>query len=127
MTNHQRSHVLYTGITGDLPSRVFEHKHKLSPGFTSRHNLTRFVYCETFGYPGDAIQREKEIKSWVRSKKTKLIDRMNPHWHDLAADREDLYKPVNRTPLPIHARSFTAGRPRRMTSSEYRWVIARSP
>jgi putative endonuclease len=102
MTNHQRSHVLYTGITGDLPSRVFEHKHKLSPGFTSRHNLTRFVYCETFGYPGDAIQREKEIKSWARSKKTKLIDRMNPHWHDLAADWEDLYKPVNRTPANPH-------------------------
>ena len=23
---------------------------------------------------------------------------MNPHWHDLAADWEDLYKLVNRTP-----------------------------
>jgi predicted GIY-YIG superfamily endonuclease len=30
MTNNQRSHVLYTGITGDLPRRVNEHKHKLS-------------------------------------------------------------------------------------------------
>ena len=34
MTNHQRSHVLYTGITGDLPRRVFEHKHGLSEGFS---------------------------------------------------------------------------------------------
>ena len=40
MTNNQRFHVLYTGITGDLPRRVFEHKHKLTPGFTSRYNLT---------------------------------------------------------------------------------------
>ena len=98
MTNNQRSHVLYTGITGDLPRRIFEHKHKLTPGFTSRYNLARLVYCEMFSYPGDAIKREKEIKSWVRSKKIKLIESTNPHWHDLAADWEDLYKPVNRTP-----------------------------
>jgi hypothetical protein len=44
----------------------------------------------------------KGIKSWVRSKKTKLIDRMNPHWHDLAADWEGLYKPVNHTPANPH-------------------------
>jgi putative endonuclease len=98
MTNNQRSHVLYTGITGDLSRRVFEHKHKLSPGFTSRYNLTRLIYCEMFSYPGDAIQREKEIKSWVRSKKIKLIESTNPHWHDLAADWENLYRPVDRTP-----------------------------
>jgi putative endonuclease len=98
MTNNPRSHVLYTGITGDLPRRVFEHKSKLTPGFTSRYNLTRLVHCEMFAYPGDAIQREKEIKSWVRSKKIKLIESVNPHWHDLAADWENLYKPVDRSP-----------------------------
>jgi putative endonuclease len=98
MTNNSRSHVLYTGITGDLPRRVFEHKHKLTPGFTTRYNLARLVYCEMFSYPDAAIQREKEIKGWVRSKKIKLIEGANPHWHDLAADWEDLYKPLDRTP-----------------------------
>jgi putative endonuclease len=97
MTNNPRSHVLYTGITGDLFRRVFEHKNKLTPGFTSRYNLTRLVYCEMFCYPDAAIQREKEIKGWRRSKKIKLIEDVNPHWHDLATDWEDLYKPVNRT------------------------------
>jgi putative endonuclease len=63
MTNNPRSHVLYTGITGDLQRRVFEHKNRLCPGFTSRYNLTRHVYSEMFSYPGDAIQREKEIKA----------------------------------------------------------------
>jgi putative endonuclease len=99
MTNNPRSHVLYTGITGDLPRRVSEHKKKLVPGFTSRYNLTRLVYCEMFSYPDSAIQREKEIKGWVRSKKIKLIESMNPHWHDLATEWEDLYKPVDRTPV----------------------------
>ena len=98
MTNNQRSHVLYTGITGDLPRRIHEHKNKLTPGFTSQYNLTRLVYCEMFSYPGGAIQREKEIKGWVRGKKLKLIESANPRWHDLAADWENLYKPADRTP-----------------------------
>jgi putative endonuclease len=101
MANNQRFHVLY----------------KLAPGFTSRYNLTRLVYCEMFCYPGDAIQREKEIKGWVRSKKVKLIESTNPHWHDLAAEWENLYAPVDRTPAQ-HARSFAALRPFRTTSSD---------
>jgi len=51
MTNGPRSHVLYTGVTGDLSRRVFEQKNKLVPGFTSRYNLTRLVYYECFVYP----------------------------------------------------------------------------
>jgi|HubBroStandDraft_4_1064222.scaffolds.fasta_scaffold84573_3 putative endonuclease len=108
MTNNQRSHVLYTGITGDLPRRVFEHKHKLTRGFTSNYNLTRLVCCEMFSYPGDAIQREKEIKSWVRSKKIKLIESTNPHWHDLAADWQEIYKPVDRSNPRQILRGLTA-------------------
>jgi putative endonuclease len=109
MTNNSRSHVSYTGITGDLPRRVFEHKNKFLIGFTSRYNLTRLVYYEMFSYPGDAIQREKEIKGWVRSKKIKLIESVNPHWHDLAADWENLHKPVDRT--PASAREILSGLP----------------
>jgi putative endonuclease len=48
MTNRPRSHVLYTGIPGDLSRRVFEHKNKLVPGFTRRYNLTRLAYYECF-------------------------------------------------------------------------------
>ena len=107
MTNGPRPHVLYTGMTGNLPRRVFEHKSKLSTGFTSRYNLTRLVYYEMFAYPAEAIAREKEIKGWRRSKKIALIQAMNPHWHDLTAEWQDVYKPVNRVPL-THARSFTA-------------------
>jgi len=97
MTNGPRSHVLYTGITGNLPRRVFEHKNKLLPGFTSRYNLTRLIHYESFAYPDDAIDREKEIKGWRRSKKIRLIESMNPHWHDLAECWAEVYKPAGTT------------------------------
>ena len=93
MTNRQRSHVLYAGITGNLTRRVWEHKNKTVQGFTSRYNLTRLVYYELFFYPDAAITREKEIKGWRRSRKIKLIESMNPHWDDLAEQWGDVYKP----------------------------------
>jgi len=84
---------LYTGITGNLTRRVWEHKNKIVDGFTSRYNLTRLVYYECFFYPDAAINREKEIKGWRRSKKIKLIESTNPHWNDLAEGWGDVYKP----------------------------------
>ena len=98
MTNGPRSHVLYTGVTGNLPRRVLEHKSKLCAGFASRYNLTRLAYYEMFVYPVEAIAREKEIKGWRRGKKIALIESMNPIWRDLAAEWQDVYKPVDRTP-----------------------------
>ena len=93
MTNRLRSHVLYTGMTGNLARRLFEHKNKLVAGFTSRYNLTRLAYYESFSYPDAAIDREKEIKGWRRSKKIRLIEAANPQWHDLAERWSDVYKP----------------------------------
>src|SRR5450631_4111538 len=102
MTNRPRSHVLYTGVTGDLLRRVFEPKNKLVPGFTSRYNLTRLAYYECFAYPDMAIDREKEIKGWRRSKKIRLIESMNPHWEDLAERWTEVYKPdTGATPREI--------------------------
>jgi putative endonuclease len=93
MTNGPKSAVLYTGITGNLPHRVWQHKNKLIAGFTSRYSLTRLVYYERFFYPDAAINREKEIKGWRRSKKMRLIESTNPRWEDLAKDWGDVYKP----------------------------------
>ncbi len=93
MTNGPKDAVLYTGVTGSLTRRVWQHKNKLIPGFTSRYNLTRLVYYEQFFYPDAAIAREKEIKGWRRSKKIYLIESMNPRWEDLAKDWGNVYKP----------------------------------
>ena len=79
-----RSRTLYTGVTSNLDGRVAEHKLKLVPGFTSRHNIDRLVYFECHGDIRRAIQREKQIKGWTRAKKLALIASMNPGWCDLS-------------------------------------------
>jgi putative endonuclease len=93
MSNGPRSASLYTGITGNLSRRVWQHRNHLLPGFTSRYNLTRLIYYEAFAYPDTAIAREKEIKGWRREKKVRLIQSMNPQWRDLSEGWEGRYKP----------------------------------
>jgi putative endonuclease len=93
MTNGPKAAVLYSGVTGDLRRRVWQHKHHQIDGFTKRYNLHRLVYYEQFVYPDAAISREKEIKGWSRAKKLGLIESMNPRWDDLAREWQDVYKP----------------------------------
>ncbi len=83
MTN-KRNGTLYVGITNDLVRRVYEHKHKLLPGFTAKYGLDKLVYFEEFSDARQAITREKQIKGWLRVKKLALIESANPDWHDLA-------------------------------------------
>ena len=78
--------MLYTGITNNLEKRVYEHKMKLSPGFTARYNMNKLVYYESTNDVNAAITREKQIKGWVRRKKVALIDVVNPKWKDLSED-----------------------------------------
>jgi len=85
MTN-KRKNVLYTGVTGDLQWRVYEHKHKLIKGFTSKYNVNQLVYYEEYQYVEDAILREKQIKRWRREKKEFLIKQINPLWKNLSFD-----------------------------------------
>lgn len=58
MTNRWNT-TLYTGVTSDLKRRVYEHKEKLTKGFTSRYNLTKLVYYEVFDDIANALFREK--------------------------------------------------------------------
>jgi hypothetical protein len=65
-----------------------------------------------FVYPAEAIAREKEIKGWSRSKEIALIEGMNPHWRDLAAEGQDVFKPVNRVPADPPGKSRADGQRR---------------
>ena len=79
-----RSRVLYVGVTNDLVRRVNEHKQGVTKSFTRQYRVTRLVYFERFSDIRVAIEREKEIKGWKRSRKVSLIERRNPLWNDLA-------------------------------------------
>jgi putative endonuclease len=74
---------LYLGVTRDLVRRVYQHREKLTPGFTSRYDVGRLVWFEVYDDPVNAITREKEIKKWRRSWKIALIEKDNPEWRDL--------------------------------------------
>ena len=79
-----RSLTLYTGITNNIYRRVIQHKQGEIDGFTKRYNVNRLVYYEVFHQVGDAIAREKQVKSWTRAKRLTLIKTRNPAWQDLA-------------------------------------------
>ena len=83
MTNRHRT-VLYTGITNNLPRRVYEHKNHLDKGsFTDQYNCEYLVYYEATTNVEAAIEREKQIKGIKRNRKVALIENQNPMWIDL--------------------------------------------
>jgi putative endonuclease len=65
--------------------RVREHRLGIGSGFAARYKLDRLVYFERFDDIRNAIEREKQIKGWLRSKKI-LIVSVNPEWMDLSAE-----------------------------------------
>lgn len=82
----QKNGTLYIGVTNDLERRVLEHKRKINEGFTSKYDVTRLVYYESFQYINDAILREKRLKKWNRQWKINLIEEENMEWNDLSED-----------------------------------------
>ena len=83
LTNKHKT-VLYTGVTRDLIRRVYEHKTHADPkSFTAKNKVDRLVYFEETNDVKVALEREKQIKSWSRDRKTDLIFEKNPHWVDL--------------------------------------------
>ena len=69
-------------MTNDLIRRVYEHKNKIVPGFTSRYGVDRLVWYECYDDPTTAITREKELKKWRQDWKIRLIEEDNPDWAD---------------------------------------------
>ena len=74
---------LYIGVTNDILRRMYEHKNKLSKGFTAKYNVDRLGYYEIYENIEQAITREKSLKGSSRQKKINLILSKNPYWIDL--------------------------------------------
>ena len=77
---------LYTGVTSNLPGRIWQHREGVVPGFTDRYGVKRLVWFEAHDTMEQAFLREKRIKRWPRAWKYDLIHRENPTWRDLAED-----------------------------------------
>jgi putative endonuclease len=65
-------------------NRLFQHKEHMSAGFTSKYHVDRLLYWESFEDVLTAIDHEKQLKGWRRSKKIALSECLNPHWLDLS-------------------------------------------
>ena len=76
---------LYIGVTANLQRRIVEHRYAPTPGsFVARYRLRYLVYFEVQPTIIEAIAREKQLKSWSRKRKERLIDWYNEDWTDLA-------------------------------------------
>jgi len=80
-----KSRVLYIGMTNNLCHRVWEHKSDQIDGFTKTYKCHRLVFFESFDDVAKAIDREKQLKRWNRTKKRWLISLNNPTWKILRA------------------------------------------
>lgn len=77
---------LYIGSTTDLVGRIWQHKNKAIPGFTSKYNIDKLVYYEWHDSLNDMVLRERQLKKWNRNWKYRLIIQKNPDWNDLYND-----------------------------------------
>jgi putative endonuclease len=72
-----KSRRTYTGVTGSLEQRIWQHRNGLSE-FTSKYRINRLVYFVVFPNSIEAISAEKRIKGWGRAKRVALIESVNP-------------------------------------------------
>ncbi len=74
-----------TGVTSELPSRIWQHRNGALEGFTKKHKVHLFVLYEFHADVYAAIAREKQIKGWNRTWKNRLIEKENSGWNDLSS------------------------------------------
>ena len=73
---------LYIGVTNDIRTRIEQHRTRRGSEFVKKYGVFRLVHMEVFATPLEAIAREKQLKSWKRDRKIKLIEKENPDWND---------------------------------------------
>jgi putative endonuclease len=95
IVTNKRNGTLYLGMTGNLLTRVLQHREGEIPGFSARYGCKILVWWEQHSDIASAIARETSIKGWRRAWKLALIEKNNPTWRDLY---EDFLLPPNRIP-----------------------------
>lgn len=92
LTN-RRNITFYIGMSRDPARRINEHQRGEGSSFTRKYRLDKLVYLEEAGNPYAALDRENELKGWVRSRKELLIAAVNPNWEEI--DLLSFTKPVS--------------------------------
>jgi putative endonuclease len=86
ITASKRNGTLYVGVSSGLPGRAWQHKNRVTDGFTAKYDVDQLVYFEPHEQAETAIPRERQIKKWRRAWKIRLIEESNPQWRDLYED-----------------------------------------
>lgn len=72
-----RDGTFYTGITGDIQSRVAAHNEGRGAKYTKGRDPVLLLYSEKAQGRGEALKREMEIKRMSRSEKMRLMGILN--------------------------------------------------
>jgi len=75
--------VLYTGVTDNLKTRMWEHQQGQVPQNIKPYNITKLVHSEIYSQIDIALKRAEELKQMTQEKKLALIFKTNPHMRDL--------------------------------------------
>ena len=67
----KRFGTLYTGSTRDLLTRIAQHREGAMPGFTRKYGVTRLVWYEPHDSASSASYRERQIKRWRATGKSR--------------------------------------------------------
>ena len=81
LSNEKRT--MYTGVTGNLYQRLWQHLTGDGSKFAARHKATKLVWFDETDDVTVAIAHEKKIKDWRRNSKLELVESSNPDWLDL--------------------------------------------
>ncbi len=63
----------YTGHTDNLETRIDEHQHGLSDGFTAGRVPVELVFSQACTTREEALAAERQIKRWNRKKKEAMM------------------------------------------------------
>jgi putative endonuclease len=79
----RKNGTLYTGMTNNLPRRIYQHRTSGAETFTGKYAVHNLLYAQQFSNVLEAIIWEKRLKRFTRAMKLKLIEESNPEWKDL--------------------------------------------
>ncbi len=78
---------LHVGMTDDLNKAATTYKELSGLFFDACSKVSRLVYHETFPTEAAALRRFKELSTYTRMQKERLIRKYNPNWTDLGLAR----------------------------------------